>query len=653
MDIRFLINFDGNPFDSAELRGLRKSLKALSDESRVAYRNANAAEIAKLGGLHNLIVSGPGTGKSHLFLQRIDNWYKRDDEAKVIVTTFVRKLVSDLNSDIEEDPRLKKREIAVSTLHRLARSVVETSGGTAGWPFEKHIRVIGQSWKNVVWNDVLTIASVQVDNGYNWGAFEKQLHEATFSSDAQWRKVTQRYFELCRFYNAAGFADLVIRARDALREHPGLIDPSYFIVDEYQDFNEAENQLIDCLTKKAKGLLVVGDDEQVLYERLKSGDASLIRELYQDKAFVNAMLPFCGRCSYHITRAADHFISQSDDEDRIEKIYLPMESRQDDSRIQIVACATPATAVDYLAKFLEDHRPALDQRMTDLEQGTKKDAFLLILSPSREARFLGENASNQLHELIAPFRGGRHGLSDDFYELLTYYSVSKNPLSNFDFRKLLFFEAVSQERTIELIKIAISRNLRLCGLDEPEVRAILEKCAQVKTILDDSADLGETIELLQQVVDDLDAKNLECDLKKRPITETELGSLEKVVEDEAEIAESRAGHMSAVEFFTIVGAKGLSADHVIVFGFDNVNMGYITQNAFYVAITRARESLHLLTALKAGGAITAHDFIDRLPGSHVNFKSYRKSGRTFITYDSAQDFKDYLSKLIYVSRPRR
>ena len=65
-----------------------------------------------------------------------------------------------------------------------------------------------------------------------------------------------------------------------------------------------------------------------------------------------------------------------------------------------------------------------------------------------------------------------------------------------------------------------------------------------------------------------------------------------------------------MELMTIVGSKGLSADHVIIIGFDNVNIGWVTGNAFYVAMTRARHSLHIITALKAGGAACPHDFLD-------------------------------------------
>ncbi|MBZ4651123.1 hypothetical protein, partial [Thermosipho sp. (in: thermotogales)] len=95
MSIRFLINENGSPFEVSELRTIRAELDALDDAGRLEYRNNNTSEIAQHYSAKFLIVSGPGTGKSHLFLQKIDNWYHKDLNAKVVVTSFVRKLVVD------------------------------------------------------------------------------------------------------------------------------------------------------------------------------------------------------------------------------------------------------------------------------------------------------------------------------------------------------------------------------------------------------------------------------------------------------------------------------------------------------------------------------------------------------------------------------
>ncbi len=111
--------------------------------------------------------------------------------------------------------------------------------------------------------------------------------------------------------------------------------------------------------------------------------------------------------------------------------------------------------------------------------------------------------------------------------------------------------------------------------------------------------------------------------------------------------------MGAIELMTIVGSKGLSADHVIIIGFDNVNMSWITKNAFYVAMTRAKKSLHILTALKSGGARQAHDFLEKLSDEHAEYYSYKKSNHTKNQLQGKQGFKTYLNNLNSVLQRRR
>ncbi len=360
--MRYLINKDGTPFETSEIQTLSDELNALDDDKRRDYRDKNADEIARYNDTSKfLIVSGPGTGKSYLFLNRINHWYKKDAQAKVLVTSFVRKLVADLQNDIDGDDQLtdeQKNNITASTLHKFARSIVEQNHGTADWRFQPHFRIIGQFWKDVVWGDVLAFYSSLDKNEYTWKKFEERLHNADFEQSDKWQNLKKIYFKLCGFYNAAGFADLILRAKEALVENPQLNESDYFIIDEYQDFNSAEDAFINQLVNEPKGLLVVGDDEQVLYEKLKSGKPTLIRNLYQNKDYANGMLPFCSRSSFHIIKTAGHFIKQHRETGCIEKIYLPIKTTDDNPKLQIIACATATTAVDYIEKFVADNKTA-------------------------------------------------------------------------------------------------------------------------------------------------------------------------------------------------------------------------------------------------------------------------------------------------------
>ena len=649
--IRCLINEDGTPFDSSELSMICKQLDGLNNNERIDYRNQNAALISKHDEVKILIVSGPGTGKSHLFLDRIVYWYQNNPKASILVTTFVKKLVVDLQNDIDDDKKLsdeQKDRIMVSTLHGFARSIVEKNHGTSEWPFRPYFRIIGQPWKKMIWSDVLAHHPEFDKRNHTWKKFERQLYDNSFDSD-DWLKLKQTYCALCKFYNVAGFADLIIRARIAQEENRDLNKDNFFIIDEYQDFNLAEEALILQLVNNAKGLLIVGDDEQVLYEEFRSGKASLIRHLYKKRDYVNAMLPFSGRSGYHLVKSAAHFIQQHRDSDCIEKIYLPIEVNQDAPKVQVIACATPATAIDYIEKFVADNKTEIDERTKKLSEGKAKDAFLLILTPAGKVKFYG-GKRDKLFQIIFPYQTESRTFSEDYYKILNYYSLANNTKNNFIFRKVLFYERLSHKEVYGFIIKAIQNDNNFCDINLEMIREILEKCICVKKIIDTEIPVGKKIDELTKYVSISEKEYLKVEFERQPINQNKITKSEHDEEVEAELEETEPQKMCAVELMTIMGSKGLSADHVIVIGFDDVNMKRVTKNAFYVAMTRARKSLHILTALKSGGATRAHNFLNQLPESHAEFYSYKKSRRIKTALRGRQGFIDYLNTIYSASR---
>jgi superfamily I DNA/RNA helicase len=630
---RRLINEDGKPFKHRELDALGKELDELALADRRDFRDANARAVARHLAIRMLIVAGPGTGKSTLFKERILFWLEQDGSAKILALSFVRKLVADLAADVQNDATLtneQKRQADISTLHKYARSVVEQNHGTKQWRFAPHFRVIGQDWKNVVWDDVLLVQGQKDRTKYSWKQFEQQLHDDEFDESVEWQALKNCYFKLCKFYNAAGFADLILRAKDALAENPGLNEHGFFIFDEYQDFNAAEENLLERITYTAKATLIVGDDDQVLYETLKSGKASLIRAIYRATDSVNAMLPFCGRCDFHIARAASHFIKQSPDADCIKKIYLPLSDAEGCKKVQVVACAMPSTAVDYIKKFIQDHKAEIEKRKEDLAEGRAKDAYLLILSPSREVNFYkSHGARDELFNLVAAYRDEGRKFSDEYYKVLSYYSLANYPLNNFTFRKVLHYEGVRGNELLALLRSCLAESKSFSALGAQEIKDALAKAQNVRDILDSKETIKKKVEALPKHIQIDDLKSLERDLQRHGLDKQRIEAIEHQDEEEAELEEIQVKQMSAVELMTIVGAKGLSADHVIIIGFDNVNMNWVTRNAFFVAKTRARKSLHLITALKAGGATGRTRFSTTYLMPILNFRDTRKrAGRS-------------------------
>ena len=649
MPIRYLVNEDGSPFDPAELGTIRRGLEALKDLERRNYRDANAQHIAQHKVAKMLVVSGPGTGKSTLFKQKILHWLEQNPEARILAVSFVRKLVADLAADIAGDKKLtdgQKGQVEVLTLHGYARSLVEKNHGTSEVRFRPHFKIIGESWKEVVWNDVLNLVGQSNAAEYAWRNFEEQLHNNVFDTSAEWNAIQEQYSNLSSFYNAAGFADLILRAKDALEENPYLEENDFFIVDEYQDFNQSEELLIRQVTKDGCGILIVGDDDQVLYEKLKAGRAALIRALYQGDEYGNGMLPFCGRCGQHIVESSAHFISNNADADCIEKIYLPLEKETEATKVNVIACAAPQAAVDYIRKFIDDHKDAILERKEKLESGEKKDAFLLILTPSKGVGFYNK-AAQELFQLVGEYKNEDKALSEDYFRALSYYALGKQPSDNFSFRKVLYYEGVSPDIVCDLIRSAMAARKNLFELNELVIKSNLEKAKQITAIFSRASRADEKMSNIVRLIKLNDPKHLSEELADFPIgvgEGEEIGELKE--EEDAELAETEVQRMSSVELMTIVGSKGLSADHVIIIGFDNVNMHYVSKNAFYVAMTRARKSLHLITALGSGGANSASSYLNHLPEENLGFYKYKKGKQQIEQIRNRAYFNGYLKYIL-------
>lgn len=645
----YLIQADGRPFEDTLLAAARADLDLLDDESRKVFRNDNSDAIAAHAAQRLLVVSGPGTGKSHMFLSRIRHWMQAGPDVSVLVLSFVRKLVGDLQRDIVGSSLTEeqKHHVTASTLHRLARSIVERTHGTVECPMRPHIRIIAWPWDDLVWADVLLFhPEVATSEEFCWRACLDILHQGGRSPDGPWSSLFVTYHRLSRFYNAAGFADLIVRARTCLHERPEMREHHYLIVDEYQDFNLAEEELVSAIGADVRGLLLAGDDDQVLYETLKAGDPSLIRTKYKDEATVNAMLPFCGRCSTYITRAASGFLEQIQEEDRIPKIFLPISGSSNCPKVKVVGCATPSGAVEFIDQWFTTHAEALAQRTEELRNGQSKEAYLLILTPSLKGFY--QKADEKLRESIGRYQiSNVDGVGRDYRALAIYYALSLNPADNYDMRRVLYLAEVLDSRVHEMLNQALEGDVALADMEEPEIIAALSKAARIGELVAQQLPAEDLARAVESTILVSDCRKLAMDLAAQPLDTNARAALEQATENAAEQRDTGEVTPNPVDIMTIVGAKGLSAEHVIVIGCDDVNMSRVTPKAFYVGLTRARTTVTLLVAAQARGGQKPHAFIRLLPEDAVEFVKFTKmNGEELL--GCRTDFVTYFDRLQWV-----
>jgi len=561
-----------------------------------------------------VVVSGPGTGKSHLFLSRLQYWLGEHPDKNVAVATFVRKLVHDLNDEIRNSEEIAPDDLArvsVYTLHRLARSIIERNRGTKALPLGPHTRVITQNWEEVVWSDVFCLENQSPDR-YLWNEYQDALYDGEPPSEASWSALREAHLRLQVFYNALTFAEQIMVATQAVRESRGLVVDTLFIIDEFQDFNLAEENLIQAITAESSGVLIVGDDDQVLYDRLRRGHANIIRRYYNDASFSKAILPFCSRCNSHICACAEAFLAAGRSDDSIRKMFLPLDQESTVSKVGVVATTNPRVGVEFITtRFFERHAESIQQRQDEIDRGTNKDAYLLILTPARGMNFLTGGARDDLLAALSNFATAGTRPGPDYWKVRDYYHTARDPSQNFNVRKILAYENVERETVCTLLNEALNQGKNLADLaDSSKLEECLTKCRQAHDLLDTVDAPRQQAEQLRAMIAIDDVETLAADLERHPIRQTIDG------EDDG-LDLQQAGATTAVQLTTIVGSKGLSADHVVVLGCDNTNLEHVSRSAFFVALTRAKKSLTLLACMRGGGASGLHPFVCSLPDAHV------------------------------------
>ena len=310
-----------------------------------------------------IIVAGPGTGKTYAF-----QGVCRARPGPNLALTFINNLADDLAVKLEDCARSQTfHSYCKGQLHRL--SVSGISNRFVYFPFLPEI--------------------VRMD-----GIVLKEPHEnfsEAFQSLIEDDGRIGFYLERADYYDAVGHDDAVYRALRHLRAHEDEIERfSQIVVDEYQDFNALEIAMIDLLERYSP-VLIVGDDDQALYERLKHASVEYIRRKSTSGEYERFELPYSSRCTevvigsvHDVVRTAQTIGRLQERIERQYRCYLPDKQPDCQAYPKIIhaACSTQGTAGNrnYIGRYIEQ---AINQIPGQEEQQARQEAcpLALIIGP--------------------------------------------------------------------------------------------------------------------------------------------------------------------------------------------------------------------------------------------------------------------------------
>jgi DNA helicase-2/ATP-dependent DNA helicase PcrA len=557
-------------------------------------------------------LAGPGTGKTYSFLRRIEalTAERHVDVDKICYFTFIREISKAFAADYEEDQESGVDETPrprISTLHSFACCLIRNQGFRHGFDGALYFMSIADrkdDRSQVFLNDLLpfvergqlrTVARLRkvlekAKEAWRDNIDPNSLAEPV-SAVLPFCLDLSRAYRLIDWDQAVPFAHTLFQSLDEPPRWIARIE--HFLVDEYQDFNRAEQAFINTLAPTARSMVIVGDDDQSLYSG-RGGSPDGLRELYYSDGVDQVSLVRCYRCKSEILKVANTFLAAMRPDPR------PMVSRYDGGELACRGFKSRKAEIAYLAEFLksrievlpEEPRPkdgivclfpnwkALDSYMACLmeaeipcysrktpphpERTWLERALALISNPEQRfvERLLLEDFSD-----IKP----RH--KQAMVELVLEHDIS--PVEAMDI--LASTGKLSEAAT------SAGRTFRdLCqALSSQEASLIANKLAEHLTI--EIPDLCEQIDTFIQQLDQLDQEDA-----IRNLCDTLIPESAPPPEDPR-----------AVLCLTMHGSKGLTKKTVVMPGLEDAWLpGGVAQDdvderkrLFYVALTRATDQV--------------------------------------------------------------
>jgi superfamily I DNA/RNA helicase len=510
----------------------------------------------------NLVVAGPGTGKTYLFKAVLQG------KTNTLTLTFVNALLADLSLELFGLSDVK-------TLHGFARSQLQRVTGKTVKVFPKLSEVIKE--------DAGVLLGGEIDFDY------------LFNNKVDGDPHLDFYKKRKDYYGHYGFADLVYAVVLYFERHQDKI-PAYaqVVVDEFQDFNALEVSLIDLLAKKSP-VLLAGDDDQALYESLKCASAKHIRKRHagESPGYACFTLPYCSRSTRVIVDAANDIITHAKDSGLLlGRINKPYEYFEDATK-DVESNANPQ--IVYSRVFAKQISWFNQKQVEDITRQLRAKFTVLVLSPTRtQCRGIYETLKAKGFENVQFTEKGdiaQPSLLDGLKLLLTddkcnlaWRIVSRKLLDGTAFEALL--KQTEGDGETKGLSVLIDPSLK------KEVRRLLKTLRRVRDGKQKLAD-DQLAELFAGI--GVDAY------------ETAAQSLRDQLASPSPRMADPGIRRTSILVTTIQSSKGMAADYVFITHFDDRycvrdrNKSTLSDQdvcSFLVALTRARKRVFLLSTDK-------------------------------------------------------
>jgi superfamily I DNA/RNA helicase len=224
-----------------------------------------------------LILAGAGTGKTRVLTARIA-WLVAQgvDPASILAVTFTNKAAKEMRERVSGSVNSEQAKlITLSTFHALCVRILRKHAALLG--YKENFSIFDESDQMGLMKKLAArihdkenpldpnLARNVISKAKNFGIAEPDTTDTALGS------LFSKYQNELRTLNAMDFDDLLLKARELLRDHPEARADlrsryKHILVDEFQDTNKLQLELVSLLAGDERpNICVVGDDDQSIY----------------------------------------------------------------------------------------------------------------------------------------------------------------------------------------------------------------------------------------------------------------------------------------------------------------------------------------------------------------------------------------------------
>jgi len=229
-----------------------------------------------------LVIAGAGSGKTRVLVHRAA-WLidvEGISPQSLLAVTFTNKAAAEMRGRVESLLQMPVDHLWIGTFHGLAHRLLRRHWQDAGLPqnfqiidADDQLRIIKRMLKNLELDDdrwvprkIQYFINAQKDEGLR----PQHLDDEGDNNRRQFISLYQGYQEVCDRGGLVDFAELLLRAHELWRDHPGILQHyqarfRHLLVDEFQDTNAIQYAWLRLLAGKEGIPFVVGDDDQSIY----------------------------------------------------------------------------------------------------------------------------------------------------------------------------------------------------------------------------------------------------------------------------------------------------------------------------------------------------------------------------------------------------